>query len=129
MAAKRKYKRMTIKEKEANKRFRAEMRAKGVLPPVKPRLNRRKFANEVNKEFEDFSVYENALYITEAIVFMTPSNTGIKKDIDLQEIGVLKMMKIAMEIKKYKENLIKQGETKYNPMDLFEEVVNPICDL
>ncbi|WP_113671224.1 hypothetical protein [Vallitalea guaymasensis] len=129
MAAKRKYKRMTIKEKEANKRFRAEMREEGVLPPVKPRLNRRKFANEVNKEFEDFSVYENALYITEAIVFMTPSNTGIKKDIDLQEIGVLKMMKIAMEIKKYEENLIKQGETKYNPMDLFEEVVNPIRDL
>lgn len=52
IATKKKYKKLTNKEKQLNKEFREEMRERGILPPVKPKLNRRKFAQEVREEWE-----------------------------------------------------------------------------
>ena len=50
--ATRKNKRMTIREKEERKLIKKQLQEKGVLPPDKPRLNRKKFAEEVNHEWE-----------------------------------------------------------------------------
>ena len=52
MAAK-KYKRMTNREKDERKRFKKSLQEKGIIPPDKPRLNRKKFAKEVCDEWKD----------------------------------------------------------------------------
>ena len=49
MAAKKK--RMTQKEKDLNRAWKKEMQEKGILPPDKKRLNRRKFIEEVRDEW------------------------------------------------------------------------------
>ena len=46
MAAKKK--RMTQKEKDLNLAWKKEMQEKGILPPDKKRLNRRKFIEEAS---------------------------------------------------------------------------------
>ena len=49
------YKRMTQREKEQRKSIRAELREEGLIPPVKPRLNRAVFCKETMQMWEDAS--------------------------------------------------------------------------
>ena len=56
MAAK-KYKRMTNREKDERKRIKKNLQEKGIIPPDKPRLNRKKFAKEVCDEWKDFQSF------------------------------------------------------------------------
>ena len=58
-----KRKRLTQREKDENLRFKKEMQKKGILPPDKPRLNRKKFAQEVVGEFEEMDVISAARYL------------------------------------------------------------------
>lgn len=50
-AKKKPAKRMTQREKDNRARVKKELQAKGILPPDKPRLNRKKFAKETWEEF------------------------------------------------------------------------------
>ena len=59
MAAK-KYKRMTNREKDERKRFKKSLQEKGIIPPDKPRLNRKKFAKEVCDEWKDYCLVDYA---------------------------------------------------------------------
>lgn len=50
-------------------------------------------------------------------------------NISSEEVGVLKLMKISMEYKKFEEEKKAQGETKYSIGELYEKVVVPILNL
>ncbi|GAB6173301.1 hypothetical protein JCM15765_27790 [Paradesulfitobacterium aromaticivorans] len=129
MQKKKGYKKLTNTQKKVRKQIREELREDGILPPVKPKLNRRKFAEEVIAEFEGtFGAYTDIQYLYRAISCMKPP-AGTKKKISPEEIGVLKLLKIAMELKKFFEEKIRNGEAKYNVVDLYEKVVKPIIDL
>ncbi|WP_459997072.1 addiction module toxin RelE [Paradesulfitobacterium aromaticivorans] len=104
------------------------MRARGLLPPVKPKLNRGKFAKEVLAEFENFSGYSDIMHLYHALGFMRPS-FEIKEKISLEQMGVLKLLKISMEIKKFIEEKRNNGESEYKVMDLYEKAVKPTLDL
>ena len=47
--ATKKYKRMTNREKDERKRFKKNLQEKGIIPPDKPRLNRKKFGTTSRK--------------------------------------------------------------------------------
>ena len=47
-----KRKRMTQREKDLRARTKKELQEQGILPPDKPRLNRKKFARETWSEFQ-----------------------------------------------------------------------------
>lgn len=102
------------------------MIAEGLLPPPKPRLNRKKFAEEVKEEFKEMNSYEDFYYVAQAISMMSPSR---KHKISSEELGVLKMMKLSMEIKKFIKEKTAAGKDSFDPMELFEEVVIPIMKL
>ena len=123
-----KYKKMTNKEKEEMKNIRKKLREKGVLPPIKPRLNRLTFAKEVIEEYEKQGKYEFIAYIYQCIEYMLP-NLEYKKNISPEEIGVLKVLKLALEVKKFEDELKAQGKTKYNAVELIENVIIPIKNL
>lgn len=124
MATKKKYKKLTNKEKQMNKEIRQEMREKGIIPPVKPKLNRKKFAKEVREEWDKNG---DTLYLRGALGAMVPSEHS--KNISSEQIGVLKLMKISMEYKKFDEEKKAQGETKYSIGELYEKVMAPILNL
>ena len=131
MTVKKKYKKLTNKEKQFNKERRTEWRDKGILPPIKPKLNRRKFAKEVVAEFrESCGSFDDLAYIHSAIRWMTPSvGKSSKIKVTAEEVGVLKMLKIAIEIKKFEQGIKADGGREYSYMDLYEKVVAPILKL
>lgn len=128
MAVKKKSKKLTNKEKQFRKNFRKEMRKDGFLPPVKLKLNRKKFAQEVTEAFKSFGSYSDTVYLHEAIAWMISSVT-VKSKVSLEQVGILKVMKIAMEIKKFMEEKKSNGEPTYTVGELFDKVVGPIVDL
>ncbi|MCD7948295.1 MAG: addiction module toxin RelE [Oscillospiraceae bacterium] len=115
---------LTKREKELNARIKKELQAEGRIPPDKPRLNRKKFAEEVRAEW-DATEDPLFVYLMRGVsVMIGPSFKGYS----LENIGVLKALKIAMETKKFEASL-PEGTEKYSPMDYYEKVVKPIIDL
>ncbi|WP_206460653.1 addiction module toxin RelE [Anaerovorax sp. IOR16] len=123
--AKKKYKKMTQKEKKLQAEIRAELREKGIIPPVKQRLNRNKFAEEV---IEEWNNHGDIFYLPRALGYIIPS-TEFKTKITPEQIGALKVMKLAMEYKKFEEELRARGETSYNAVEFYKKVVAPIINL
>lgn len=117
-------KRLTNKEKAERARLKKQMQEKGILPPDKKRLNRRKFAKEVQRDWE--SNRPHAGYLSIACQWMMPSPKG---QVTPETVGVLKAMKIAMEIQCFEQELAMKGEHTYSVMDLYEQVVKPVMDL
>ncbi|SKC68484.1 hypothetical protein [Maledivibacter halophilus] len=131
MAKKKKYKKMTQKEKNERAKIRKKLREEGAIPPTKPRLNRSKFAKETVEEFQkDFKAYSDIPHLFEAISWMLPMvESEVKPKVSPEQVGVLKALKLALEIKKFHQDLKDKGETKYKPMDMYEKIIAPIIKL
>lgn len=126
-----KAKRLTVREKKYRAELRKDMREKGVLPPVKQKLNRRKFIKDVRTEYaERFNKFEDIIYLYEAINWMLPSGENkYKVPISPEEVGIAKVLKAAVEIKKFSEEKRANGEKEYKLTDLYDAVIKPIRDL
>ncbi|WP_286904434.1 addiction module toxin RelE [Clostridium sp. UBA1652] len=122
-----KYKRLTNAEKKFNKDIREQLREDGILPPIKPKLNRKKFSKEVIEEFKEFGSYSDLRSLYEAISWMLPSD--IERKVTPEQIGLVKTLKLALEIKKFKEKKEAEGLDTYKVEELYEEVVKPIKNL
>ncbi|WP_069997835.1 hypothetical protein [Cellulosilyticum sp. I15G10I2] len=129
MATKKKYKPLTKKEKDFNKSIKKEMIESGLIPPPKKKLNRLKFAKETKQEFKDsnISYYEDILHLIEAISWMLPSEYSGK--VSPEQIGVLKVLKLTVDIKKWHEDLKEKGQKQYKVGDFYDQVVAPILRL
>lgn len=127
MAAARKRKRLSQKEKAFNAQIKKEMQEEGLLPPDKPKLNRKRFAKEVIAEYEKTTAsYDDFLYLYKALWCMVGENMRI---VTPEQVGVLKVLKIAVETKKFYEALRAEGKTEYTIGEYIEKVVAPIRDL
>lgn len=121
-----KRKRLTVKEKKFNAELRKEMREEGILPPIKPKLNRRKFVKETRTEYaEEFNRFDDIIYLYEAINWMLPSGE-YKTQISPEEVGVAKVLKMAIEIKKFNKEKLAKGNKTYKLDDLYKTVIEPI---
>lgn len=125
MAAPKK-KKLTQREKALNARVKKQLQEEGVLPPDKPKLNRKKFAKEVITEWENT---EGPLYayVMSAIGWMLPSKE-LLRPVTPEQVGALKVLKLALEIKKF-EDTLPEGTYKYSANDLFEKAIKPIVEL
>ena len=98
-----KSKRLTNKEKALKSKVKKELQEQGLLPPDKPRLNRRKFDKEINlMNPMDVFWFHNALTLVTAGTDVLP--------ITSEQVGVFKLMKITAEIKKLHEETKKSGK-------------------
>lgn len=72
-------KRMTNKEKAERAAIKKKLQADGILPPDKPRLNRRKFIDDALGEFNDFREKSlvSDLYLHKAVGIML----GMKREV------------------------------------------------
>lgn len=114
---------MTQKEKEARAAAKKRLQEDGILPPDKPRLNRKKFVtdtlNEWNAEMIDFTDY---LYLRDAIGCMIGPGMS---NVSLEQVGVAKALKNAIELKRYGQKK-RDGEAVESPVD---DVLLPIIKL
>lgn len=124
MAAKKK--RLTQREKAERARIKKKLQEDGVLPPDKPRLNRKKFAREVLAEFGAMDAYSADLYLRRAIGCMvSPDMNRVTEE----EVGVLKLLKIAVESERFAKALEAEGRSQYTMGEYIEKVVLPILKL
>ena len=121
-----KKKRLTQREKTARAEAKKRLQAEGILPPDKPRLNRKKFAAEVVPEFEAMDVYTADIYLRKAIGCMVSADMT---KVDAEQVGVLKLLKNAIETMKFEDALEAEGRAKYTIGEYVEKVVRPIWKL
>ena len=119
-----KKKRLTQREKAERAVIRNKLREDGLLPPIKPRLNRKKFARETWAAFDAF--YKAELSLLKAIGFMVGPEM---KEVSSEEVGVLKLLKLAVEYNAFLEKLETEGRTTYTYGELIDEVILPITNL
>lgn len=128
-----KYKRMTQREKNERKKIRAELRAEGIMPAVKKRLNRESFQEEALKEFDEFSKASGigslpAKNRNMHIALLSVAHNQTQRNISPEQIGACKVMKIAAALDKY-ETKLRQSEDAFDYDKMIEEVVMPILKL
>ena len=117
---------MPAKKKKPMSQKERAMRAQGLIPPDKPRLNRKKFAKEVWEEFEALDMYTADCYLRRALGCMVRPEM---LEVTPEEVGVLKLMKLAVEWKKFSDRLRAEGREQYTLGEFAEEVVNPVLKL
>ena len=98
MAVKRK--KLTQREIKRNREIKKQMQAEGIIPPDKPKLNRKKFAQEVCKEWKEQGS-DCRLYLDIVLAMMT--NSGRFGKVSQEDLGILKLKKCALELKKAME--------------------------
>lgn len=119
-------KRMTKREKAMRAAIKKELQAEGCLPPNKPRLNRKKFAAETIKEFnETMTSYTDLIYLRDAVSWMVSEKMS---QVSEEEVGVLKMLKLSIEIKRFQEDARESGRSSYNLEELYK-ILEPFLRL
>lgn len=115
-------KRMSQREKAERARIKKQLQAEGRLPLDKPRLNRKKFIQEALDEYDQEMGYTDLIYLKEAIgTFLADV-----PPYSAEQVGAAKVLKIAVETKRFMEKLKRQGEKQYSVRDYVEQVVLPI---
>lgn len=114
-----KKKRLTNKEKKSNAAFKKQMQEKGILPPDKPKLNRKKFIEEARTEWNgrsnDCYIWEH--YLVEAISYMLCQREGMSSRASLEAVGAAKVLKVALKLREFSEELKAKGEHEYKLAD------------
>ena len=121
-----KKKRLTQREKAERAKMKKELQAEGVLPPDKPRLNRKKFARETWAEFFERDPILAEVRLLRAVEFV--AGPEVPK-ITPEQIGVFKTLKIAIELDKFLRRLEAEGRKQYTIGELFDEVFFPVWKL
>ena len=108
-----KKKRLTQREKAERAAMKKQLQAEGVLPPDKPRLNRKKFARETWAEWEEFlkgDPIRAEASLLRAVEFIAgPELPAVTPE----QVGVYKALKLAVEYNKFLRKLEAEGRSKY----------------
>ena len=118
-----KKKRLTQREKADRAALKKKLQAEGLIPPDKPRLNRKKFAAEVVAEFQAMDVFVADTYLRQAVFTMVSADM---QEVTAEQVGVLKLLKLAVETRWFEERLKAEGRTKYSIKEYYDEVFGPI---
>lgn len=107
-------KRMTNKEKAVNARIKKEMQQKGIIPPDKPKLNRKQYVDEAMREWNDRDkdFYAWDIYLYRAFSIML-GKVDRNLRISQEAVGVAKCLKLAIRLKEFSDMLRSEGRNEY----------------
>lgn len=122
MAAKRK--RLTQKEKELNARIKKEWQEKGIIPPDKPRLNRKKFIKEAMEEWNNrpSSLYMWDIYLHKAFEIILAKTEGRNFQVSKEAVGAAKVLKLAIRIQQFHMKLKEESREEYTIGEMLEYI-------
>ena len=121
-----KKKRLSQREKAERAHIKKQLQEKGILPPDKPRLNRKRFAAQVWAEFNELDVITANVCLRNAIGCMVSPEMD---KVTAEEVGVLKLMKLAVETAHFMEALKAEGRDQYTLGEFAEKVCLPVMKL
>lgn len=107
-------KKLTAKEKKLKAEMKKELKEKGILPPDKPKLNRKKYVEEARREWneKDNSCYIWDYYLYEAVSIMLGA-TDRNLRVSQEAVGVAKCLKLAIRLKQFSDKLKEEGRKEY----------------
>lgn len=110
-----KRKRMTNREKAINASIKKELQEKGIIPPDKPRLNRKKYVEEASQEWNDrdkdfYIVWEKYLFQAISIMLGKVDKNFL---VSQEAVGVAKCLKLALRLKEFSDKLKSEGRNEY----------------
>lgn len=118
-----KKKRLTNKEKKLNAEIKRELQEKGVIPPDKPKLNRKRFIEEAvagwNSRDKECFVWD--LYLMEAMSYML-GHMEKGRRLSREAVGAAKVLKIAMRLREFSEGLKAKGKHEYKVIDQYNYI-------
>lgn len=119
-----KKKRLTNKEKKLNAEAKKRLQEQGIFPPDKPKLNRKKFIEEARTEWNgrsnDCYIWEH--YLMEAISYILCQREGVSSRASLEAVGAAKVLKLAMRLREFSEELKAKGEHEYKLADQYNYI-------
>ena len=124
-----KKKRLTQREKAERAAAKKRLQARGVLPPDKPRLNRKTVAQETWAEWTALLAEDRlraAMALCRAVSFTTAPEL---LEVTPEQVGILKAIKIAVEYEKFLRKLEAEGRSDYTVGELADEVILPVWNL
>lgn len=121
MAGKRK---TTAREKKIRAQTKRRLQEEGILPPDKPRLNRKRYIEEARTEWDgrDRDCYLWDRYIMEALAVMMAHREHASGRRSLEAVGAAKVLKIAVRFQKFSEKLKKEGRREYEVGEKFDYI-------
>lgn len=117
-----KRKRMTNREKQERAAMKKRLQAEGLIPPDKPRLNRKRFIEEAEAEWNgrDLECLIWDLYIMRALFYVM--GHGRARGISPEAVGAAKVLKVAMRLRRFELELKENGRDKYSYMEQYEYI-------
>lgn len=101
---------MTKKEIKRRAAIKKELQDKGIIPPDKPRLNRKKFIDDVTKEWEARPVTAWEMYMIRSIYWALSHYDKKTFRISETAVAAAKILKATMELAKLHEGKKRNGE-------------------
>lgn len=121
MASKRKC--LTQKEKKYNAQFKREMQEKGIIPPDKPKLNRKKFVEGAMEEWNNRpGDYVWEIYLIKAFGFVMEKTEGRSMRVSLEAVGAAKVLKLAVRLHQFNKKLEEEGRKEYKVTEMLEYI-------
>ena len=117
--AKKKYKPMTKREKEEMNQIRKELREKGVIPPVKKRLNRKDYIENTRCKWNEPEEENSWLYLTKAVSWVM-GRIDHKGNVHPEAVGAAKVLQVAMKMREFTAKLKEEGRDRYTTGELYE---------
>ncbi|MDE6232506.1 MAG: hypothetical protein K2M60_04060 [Lachnospiraceae bacterium] len=97
-------KRLTLKEKKHNAELKKELQEKGIIPPDKKKLNRKKFIDDTVEKWHEkgFGAVFYEIYLLQAVMIMC-SHFDRNHRLSPEAVGAAKCLAIAMRLAELKE--------------------------
>ncbi len=124
-----KKKRLTQRQKAERAAIKKKLQGEGLIPPDKPRLNRKKFARETWAEWR--ALYEGDPIRGEVmLIHAVGAMVGPEmREVTPEDVGVLKLLKLAVETDRFLKKLESEGRKEYKLGEYFSEVYDPVKKL
>lgn len=121
MAVKKKQKRLTQREKQFRAEVKREMQVEGILPPDKPKLNRKKFTDEAISEWNSRNTECYwPLYLLEAITYVISHKESRSARVSLEAVGAAKVLKVAMRLHEFSVKLQAEKRSQFKITEQYE---------
>lgn len=116
-------KKMTKAEKAMNARVKKRLQEEGVLPPDKPRLNRKKFIKDAEMRWNERQAgfYGWDIYLHKAMGIML-GHTDQHLRASPEAVGVAKTLMLALRLKEFGDKLKAEGRNTYTIGEQYEYI-------
>lgn len=118
-----KSRRLTMREKKLNAELKKKWQEEGIIPPDKPKLDRKKFIQEAmdgwNSREPDI-MWDK--YIYKSIGLMLGHSERRSLRCSLEAVGAAKILKMAMRLREFHEKVRAEGKTEYLVMDEYDYI-------